>query len=135
MVASYQKDNYLGFELELINEKLGSDFFVLLQKKYGKPLKKYEYKDGENVVSDYLWHHKSTNQVILFKKSNEDGHISLDGRETVLYQTRIIILKDGLSAKPDKSDPRNTQEKVDAILKSNPKAFELLEIFKSQIQD
>ncbi|MCD1118638.1 hypothetical protein [Chryseobacterium turcicum] len=135
VVDSYKENKYLGFELEIIDEKLGNDFFEILKKRYGKPLKKYEYKDDKNIVIDYLWQNKSTNQIVLFKKNAEDGHTSLNGGEAILHQTRIIILKDGLSAKPDEKNPRNTQEKVDALLKSNPKAFDILEIFKSQIQD
>lgn len=135
VVDSYKDNKYLGFELELIDEKLGDTFFDLLKKKYGKPLKKYEYVNNQNVVINYLWQNKSLNQIVLYKKYNEDGHISLDGKDTTLSETRIIILKDGLSVLPNKNDPRNTQEKIDALLKSNPKAFDLLEIFKSNIQD
>lgn len=136
IVNSYDNNQYLGFELELINEKTGDKFLNFLMKKYGKPLKEYKYLKNEYKDIDYLWQNKPTNEIILFQKHNETCHTSLDGNKNVaLSETRIIILKDGLSAKPNESDPRNTPEKIKAVLDSNPKAFELIEIFKNSIRN
>lgn len=135
IVDSYEKNNYLGFELKLINEKQGNQLFNLLKVKYGKPLKKSEYLNNLNIQINYLWQDKSSNQIILYSKHNESGHLALDGKNEILSETRIIILKDGLSIKPDMLDSRNTKENIETLLKSNPKAFDILEIFKSQIQD
>jgi hypothetical protein len=44
-------------------------------------------------------------------------------------------VKDGLSVKPNENDPRNTPEKIKAVLDSNPKAFELIEVFKNSIRN
>jgi len=132
IVDSYDSNKYLGFELELIDEKTSNKFLDVLMKKYGKPLKEYKYLKKEDKDIDYLWQNKSTNEIILFKKHNEDFHTSLDGKDNALLsETRIIIVKDGLSAKPDLNNSRNTPEKINAVLAANPKAFELIEIFKS----
>lgn len=135
VVNSYSDNKYLGFELELVDEKLGDEFFNLLKKKYGNPLKKYTNANGKNVVINYLWQNKASDEIIFFEKNSETGHTSLSGNEDVLSQTRIILLKDGLSTKPNKNDPHNTPEKIEALLKTNPKAFEMLEFYKSQIPD
>lgn len=136
IVNSYSNNQYLGFELELIDEKTSDKFLNLLMKKYGKPLNEYKYLKNKYKDIDYLWQNKSTNEIILFKKHNEDFHVSLDGKDkALLSQTRIIILKDGLSAKIDKNNPRNTPEKIAAILKENPNAFNILEIFKIYFQN
>ena len=132
IVDSYDNNNYLGFELELIDEKTSDKFLDVLMKKYGKPLKEYKYLKKEDKDIDYLWQNKSTNEIILFKKHNETFQTSLDGKDNALLsETRIIIVKDGLSAKPDLNNSRNTPEKINAVLAANPKAFELIEIFKS----
>lgn len=136
IVNSYDNNQYLGFELEIINEKTADKFLNLLMKKYGKPLKEYTYLKNEYKDIDYLWQNKYTNEIILFQKHNETCHTSLDGnKNAVLSETRIIIVKDGLSVKPNENDPRNTPEKIKAVLDSNPKAFELIEVFKNSIRN
>lgn len=136
IVDSYDSNKYLGFELELIDEKTSDKFLDVLMKKYGKPLKEYKYLKKEDKDIDYLWQNKSTNEIILFKKHNENVHTSLNGKDNALLsETRIIIVKDGLSAKPDLNNPRNTPEKIKAILDSNPNAFDVLEIFKNYFQN
>jgi hypothetical protein len=131
IVDSYDSNQYLGFELELIDEKTSDKFLDVLMKKYGKPLKEYKYLEKEDKDIDYLWQNKSTNEIILFKKHNENFHISLDGKDNALLsQTRIIIVKDGLSSKPNGNDSRNTPEKI-KVLDSNPNAFDIIEIFKN----
>ncbi len=134
IVNSYNTNQYLGFELEIINEKTSEKILTILMKKYGKTLNEYKYLKGNNKDIAYLWQNKPTNEIILFLKHNDDFHTSLDGNDNaVLSQTRIIIVKDGLSAKPNVNDPRNTPEKIKAVLDSNPKAFELIEIFKNHV--
>ncbi|MDH7464198.1 hypothetical protein QEG73_23070 [Chitinophagaceae bacterium 26-R-25] len=136
IVDSYDNNQFWGFELQLVNEKVSDRFLDLLMKKYGTPSKQYEYVKKQNKDFHYLWQSKPSNEIIYFNKHNEDVHTSMQGkRNAVLSETRIIILKDGLAVKPNKNDPRNTQEKIDTILKSNPKAFDLLEIFKNQIPE
>lgn len=127
--------HYLGFELTLINEKSSDAFLELFKHLYGTPVKQYEdveSKDYKDV--QYLWENKEENRIIYFKKHNEGDHIDAKNNKSfVLSKTTIIILKDGLRAQIDNSDPRNSPEKIKDILSANPNAFDILEVFKSQI--
>ena len=53
----------------------------------------------------------------------------------IYYITKIIILKDKLKAKVDLNDKRNDSENIKKILKENPNAFDVLEIYKSNFEN
>jgi hypothetical protein len=130
VVDSYSTNKYLGFELYLINEKTADKFLEILKSKYGKPLKQYIYSEGKYKDLQYLWQSSKTNEIIYYNKHNEEKKNSKD--KEVLSETRIIILKDKLKAKIDNN---NDPQKIKDILSQNPNAFDVLEIFKSQIQE
>ena len=136
IVDSYETNNYLGFELNLIDEKTGDLFLNFLKKKYKNPIKKYNYSEGNYKDQDYLWESKKTNEIIKFSKHNESNHLNLKTKkEEVLSLTKIIILKDKLKAKVDLNDKRNDSENIKKILKENPNAFDVLEIYKSNFEN
>jgi len=132
VVDNYTTNQYYGFELELYDENISNKILELLKKKYGNPIKKYEYQKLPSKDFVYLWQNKATSEVIYYNLYNEGGH-QLKGKEAILSETKIVIIRDSLSAKPYTNDPRNTPEKIENLLKENPKAFDLAEILKNQI--
>ena len=129
VVDSYNANKYLGFELDLINEKTSDAFLSILKNKYGKPLKQYMYSEGQYKDQQYLWQSAKSDEIVYYVKHNEEKKGS-KGKE-VLSETRIIILKNKLKAKIDDG---NDPQKIKDILSQNPDAFDILEIFKGQIQ-
>ena len=135
IVDSYNSNNYLGFELHLINENTSDKFLDLLLKKYNKPIKQFDYIEDNYKDVQYLWQSNNTNEIILFDKHNENNHLDLTTKnKTVLSETRIIVLRDNLKAVIDSQDSRNDPEKIKSLLLENPDAFSILEVFKSQIR-
>ncbi len=136
IVDSFEMNNYIGFELSLINEKTSNDFLNLFNKKYKTPFKKSEYVKDKYKRIKYLWIDTLSNKMIYYYKRNESGHKNFKtGEKQTLSETKIIILKLGLIAEIDSDDKRNDPENSRKILKQKPNAFDLLEIFKNEFPE
>lgn len=122
-VDNYDSNNYLGTELHLTNEEEGKQLLNYLKQKYGEPeMRTYEGRKEKKGEGVYFWDNDSENFITLIQKQSplKTGGEFLD--------TRFVILKKDIELKPNiDSDPEVLQD----ILSKNPKAFNIVEIFKS----
>lgn len=127
-VDSYDKNKYLGFQLDLWEMEKSNELLGYLMRKYGKPLKKYEYKGkGDYLDKKYLWESVFTDEIVFVDIHNENRINSSTKEKYVSSQSEFIIIKRGLILKPSEE---NNPENIKKMLDENPNAFNILEILK-----
>ncbi|KFF13192.1 hypothetical protein [Flavobacterium hydatis] len=127
-VDSYDKNKYLGFQLDIWEIEKSNELLNYLMQKYGKPLKKYEYKGkGDYLDKKYLWESVSTDEIVFVNIHNENRINSSTKQKYISSQSEFIIIKRGLILKPSEE---NNPENIKKLLEENPNAFNILEILK-----
>jgi len=132
LVDNYKTNKFIGYVLRLLDEKKANELIVYFQKKLGTPFKTKAYARTEDNYEDalYLWNSEK-DRITFIKKHSENRTNQKSGLEEKVTTTRVIVIKKGLSITPDAG---NNPEHIERILKENPYAFELIEVFKNQFQ-
>lgn len=123
-VDNFNSNNLSGIKIEIKNESEGGNLLKYMKAKLGKPLLENLYDKDNHVQSSYLWDDVKNNKIIFIDQQTEYYN---DFKERFV-STDITILKKGLKMVPA---PGNNPENIKKLLEENPKAFDVLEIFKN----
>lgn len=130
LVDNYNTNNFIGYVLRITEEKQAANLIRYFRKKLGEPFKKREYTRKEAYYEDalYLWQSEQ-DKITFIKKHTEKTKDQKTNKDVKVTSAEIVVIKKGLSVTPNEdTDP----EKLENLLKENPRAFELIEVFKSR---
>lgn len=123
-VDDFKSNKLSGIKIHNENEAEGQNLLKHIKLKLGKPLLENIYNKENHVQSSYLWDDKKNNQIIYITQQTEYYNNSKDR----FISTDINILKKELKMVPNSG---TNPETIKELLKINPNAFDVLEIFKS----
>lgn len=92
-VDNYEKNNFIGFTLELVNKEEGEKLFLYLKEKYGnpefrQPREGYKNQKGEG---SYIWDNSNLNYWILLSQTPR-----LKRDDNTFIYSRCVFIKKGI---------------------------------------